>query len=330
MVRQKQELTMISFGYSRIQMQNTMERFYGTSKQLLTEDIQRMIRNKWIVDENPDLNKYKYYHLTESGRTVLAGYVKGDHARLVKLENIRHKSIAKNTVYLNRFLSTESYNFEPRKTLHNVKTYYGKVNNITMQVIVSKKQTSFIFTPPPRFDLTKKKAKLVLQDSILDIVHILNREWLFDLTPPIALRGGQVALGGELPKLLLERNNGAQIRVEKDYGIVTVDASPPDKIPQLEEPYDGPDILDKILDMPDQMIDLENRITKAMERIQSSDKKYEMQQYLLERIVTSVEKDSKNIDLLREAVTKLTGEVKTGKEEVKQPTMSKDAEKMFW
>lgn len=307
LVRYRLILSMIGYGYSAMDIRKALMKEWDISKQLLSEDFARMIRNRWITDLNPDVNKWKNYGLTESGRTVLAGYEKHELARLVKIENARHKCEIRNTVYLNKFLSVESYGFESNRKFKNSMMYHGRVNGLAVQVVIGKKP-SMIITPRPLFVSTAKKGRIKVQHTVLDLVNELNNTWLFDLTPPVSVSGhGQIAIGGKFPKSVLEANRGGSMKIHKKYGIVSIDASPPDKIPHLELPFDVPEKVDEYLDVPDHM-------QKVIERMEKLEAREDARDYAIDRMAAAIEKNS---DVSNKLYDLISGQVKTGQEQVR-------------
>lgn len=321
MVRARTILSLIGYGYSALEIRNHLQRHYSISKQLLSEDFRRMVYNGWILDLDRKKgykisNKFKQYGLTESGRTVLAGYEKHDNAHLVKMENHRHKSIIQNETWLKQFLSLESYGFE-RRDLKNQKTYYGNVEGMTVQVSIGKKAT-LIMTPRPLFTSSVRKGRVRIQQTLLDFVNMLNERWLFNLTPPIMVKShGQIAISGRFPQEMLRRSGGAQIRIEKDYGTVMIDASPPDKFPHVEMPAEAPEVADDLLDTPKHY----KAIMKKLDEIESNNM---IRDQAFGKAISIIEKDSAAITRLTDLIT---GQDKSGQNQVKQ--MNRDSLNMF-
>lgn len=306
LVRSRLILSLIGYGYSANDVLKALQREWTISKQLLSEDCKRMVRLGWIVDENPDLNKWKYYHLTDSGRTVLAGYEKHDHARMTKIENYRHRSTVQNETHLREFLQHQPYHFK-RKNLKNQETLYGKINGIAIQVSIGKKVT-LIMTPRPMYTANARKGTIVKQQSLLELAVMLNKMWLLNLTPPEPLENmGQIALTGRLPKKVLELTKGAQVRIEKDYGTVVIDQSPPDDYPHIEIPATVPEVVDDLLDTG-------NHYREILKRLEGMDKTNSVRDNVIERMATVIEKNSGAIDRLADLIS---GQVKTGPEQVR-------------
>lgn len=307
LMRYRLVLSMIGYGYSAMQIRVALVKDWDISKQLMSEDFRRMVANKWITDLNPIVNKWKNYGLTESGRTVLAGYEKSEFARLTKIENAKHKCEIRNTTYIKRFLSMERYGFEPNNKFKNTRIYQGRINGNAVQVALGKKP-SLVITPRKLIVSDAIKGRRMVQQTVLDLVVELNRDWLFDLTPPISIsRHGQIAIGGKFAKAVLNANHGGSVKIEKDYGTVSIDASPPDKTQQIEFPFDAPEKLSDYLDVPDHM----KQVIQRMERLENNESARDQ---AIDRIASAVEK---NTEVSNKLLDLISGQVKTGQEQVR-------------
>lgn len=321
LTRWKMILSLISHGESSVRIQQAINKQWAVSKVTYSNDIHEMIYEGWIVDLKPMINKYKYYAITESGSTVLAGWDKDEKKTLTKIENARHVVKIRNEKWLNQFLSKESYMFERHDLGPNQKTYYGKVieKYYAMNVAVHiGKEVSMVLTPAPMYaeDLITGHHKI--HQTMLDFCNMLNEKWNFDLTIPKPTSHRQYTISDDFAKTMLKASGGSQLKLDTEDGMVSIDQSH-----QQEKRIEFPTLKKAVdyLEVPRQIEILTRKMEEMNLREQQRDD-------ALLKLVAAIENNSQRFDKLVDLISGQK-QVQSDKEQVKVPDMTDLAKNMF-
>lgn len=280
-------LLALAYGEMPLTLRKQLERRWGMSKQLFSDDIHRMIGKGWLQDENPFVIRFKFYKVTELGRTVLAEWESTEKRKLYKIENARYIVKIKNREHLYEFLKKPEYQFQGKSTLNNVVTYYGRIKGWAV-AIYEGKEITLVVTPAPLYakDMITGHHKIV--QAVLDFLNDLNKKWLFDFTIPTPTTHRQYTISDSFASAILDKTNGSQVKMHTKDGLVSIDQSYGTE-PRIE--FEDVGKAQEYLEMPDQLRIINDKINKLLQSQTIRDN-------ALNRIVDLTGKNSEAIDKL--------------------------------
>lgn len=266
-------------------------------------DLQWLVRNKWIVPRTKRQNKYNQYLVTDVGAKFLSRAVKAEEENRVRAENYRWKSKIENTNNLGEFLKNKRYEFSRSILRNNVESWYGYDQGITLHVTIGSKSKPTLTIIPAPFT-GKNLADLVRRADglILGAFNAYNKKFNLGLTSPEPERHPQFAIHDEFAEKALALSGGEQIKIRTTRGEISIDKSSGD--PRIEFP-DYRQASDWV-DMPE--------LIKAM--------RTDMDQ-LRDVVKTGFGETASSISEIAKAVTDLTKHL-TGQTSKTEPVVVKD------
>lgn len=230
----------------------------GISKQVVAYEIKKMLKDDWIIDLNPAINKYKFYRLTDFGKKILDGFEKNKRKTQFKIENARHTCYIQDTTNLQDFLKKPEYDFKINTNWKNSDAYYGRIEGWSVAIFVGKK-VKMVVTPPPIFSDDMMKAHHKAVESVLDFCNTIGKKWNFTLTCPEPTTHRQYTVSDPFAESMMKLTGGSQIKFETKKGTVDINQSH-----QQEEriEFDTPEQAQRYLDVPDLIESLMNNLDK--------------------------------------------------------------------
>ncbi|KEQ56386.1 Winged helix-turn-helix protein [Marine Group I thaumarchaeote SCGC RSA3] len=203
----KEILRLISEGYNS---PSSMYEYLEVSKEKLNYHLKKMISNGLISKYSQGI-----YDLTEAGKKSNATYVKEDGKKMVQLENMRFKC----KIY-DGFKKIMEYIRDPKiSQLNNgVTQYNGKLKNLSVKVLVSKKSKTLEVTCEKKLGVNRYEIYYKARKQVEDALFRMMKDGKITLGMLEPSMKPEWAIPHPIAEIILDKTESSQIRTK--YGVI--------------------------------------------------------------------------------------------------------------
>ncbi len=210
-----------------------------------------------------------------------------DFVNKVMNENIRMKCDIHNPDKILEFVNHTDFNFKENKSWKNSQKWNGKIREHSIEVNFGKKQSSVVLIAPRYFGSTGTEVGYLAIKGMIDICGEIKSKFGLELGSPDIIEGEYV-FHSPYSEAVMKKTGGRQVKTSR----YKVNASKPYYVPHEE--FSDPLHLDKHLQIPKKIDELESTISKISGSIEESNFKVHEMESSVVRL----------IDVLQISVTK--------------------------
>ena len=277
----------------------------GLSRRETQYTITNLMNDGLCYDPSPKSNKWKNYKITKAGIQFIAEVrTADDFVNKVMNENIRMKCDVRNPEKIPEFTNHSSFNFIENKNWKNSRKWNGKVREHTIEVNLGKRQSSIVLIAPRYFGSTGTEVGYLAIKGMIDVCSDIKSKFGLDLGSPEIIEGEYV-FHSPYSEAVMKKTGGRQVKTSR----YKVNASKPYYVPHEE--FSDPLHLDKHLQIPKKIDDLENKIMKISGSVEESNYKVSEMESSVVRLIdvlqVSVSRQDESTKALSGFADKFTG-----------------------